>query len=249
MIGCSCNVCLSSDVKNKRRRSSIMLTREDTGEHVVVDTSPDFRMQMLDAGVTRLSKILYTHTHADHLHGFDDLRAFCFFQKQPLQCYLAASHQADLKSRFAYAFQQTSYEGVVPQTQLIEITQEPFELWPGFWVEPSFLPHGGTFSTAFRFGSFLYATDFKSVPENVFRRWQGKVDTMVASGIHFTPHSSHSTIPETLEIFDRLQVKKGILTHTSHKVDYQPTQDRLPPHRYLAYDGMSFLVSLSSAAP
>ena len=244
VIGCDCDVCLSDVPENKRLRTSIMLTRLDTNEHLVIDTTPDFRAQMLRENVKRLKKVLYTHTHADHLHGFDDLRAFYFHSREKLECYLKKSDLEDVKRRFSYAFEATGYQGVAPQVELVEIGTEPFKVWDDFTVEPIELVHGNVKSTAFRFGRFAYATDFKTFTQADIEKWRGKITTMVCSGLHFRTHYTHSIIPETLELLDQLEVENGIITHTSHEVDYHKVNDALPNGRKIAYDGMSFVVEI-----
>ena len=242
VIGCDCTVCQSDVPENKRLRSSIMITRLDTNEHIVIDTTPDFRAQMLRENVKRLKKVLYTHTHADHIHGFDDLRAFYFHSKEKLECYLKKSDMEDLRKRFSYAFEATGYQGVAPQVELIEIGTKPFKVWDDFEVEPIELEHGNVKSTAFRFGRFAYATDFKTFADADINKWRNKIDTMVCSGLHYRPHYTHSTVPETLELFDLLSVKNGVITHTSHEIDFHKASADLPKGRQFAYDGMSFEV-------
>ena len=255
VIGCSCAVCTSTDPRNQRLRSSIVIqVHQDTPasstptETIVIDTTPDFRTQMLKYGISRLSKVLYTHTHADHLHGFDDLRAFSFWQDQPVQCYLKEWDLQELKHRFSYAFRDTGYKGAQPKADLIAITETPFELSEDLVVEPLFLPHGHATSTGFRLGTFAYVTDFKSFINGVFTakllRWRNKITTMIASGVHNRPHPTHSSIPETLMMFDYLNVKRGIITHISHEIDHHQQSTQLPTARELAYDGMTLEVPL-----
>lgn len=241
VIGCECKVCQSQNPKNKRLRSSVLIKVKETDENIVIDTTPDFRTQMLRAKVTRLSKVLYTHTHADHLHGFDDLRAFSFWQDKPVTCYLKPWDLRELKTRFSYAFKDTGYRGTRPKAELVAIGESEFELSDGLMVEPIFLPHGKAISTGYRLGSFAYVTDFHSFVDGHFTRellkWKGKLHTMIASGVHYRPHPTHSSIPETLEMFNRLEVSRGIITHLSHEVDHG-MESQLPEGREFAYDGM-----------
>lgn len=240
VIGCSCRVCISDEPKNKRLRASILLDFPDLGKKLVVDTSPDFRQQMLREKVSNLDAILYTHTHADHLHGFDDVRAFYFHDHKPLDVYGKKDDLEDIRTRFSYAFQNTGYSGVTPETILHPIEEGTFSIFDGrVEVEAFFLPHGAVLSTCFRIGKFAYATDFKSFPEHVISAWEGKIHTMIASGLHYKPHNTHSLVPETIKLFERLKVKKGVVTHLSHQVDYR--RPKIPlggPFEY-GYDGLS----------
>jgi len=236
-IGCKCAVCKSSHPKNKRLRSSIMITRLDDGRNIVIDTTPDFRAQMLRENVSSIEAVLYTHTHADHCHGFDDLRAFYFFSGKPIPCYLSREHLFDLKSRFSYAFEETGYLGLPPQVTLLEM-ESKVDIWSDMEIEVVRLEHGNVMSAAFRMGSFAYATDFKCFSESVLEMWSGKISLMVASGLRFSEHKTHSSIPETIQIFERLGVQRGIITHMAHEVEYEQHSQQLAPHIELAYDGM-----------
>lgn len=242
-IGCRCPICSSNDPRNKRLRASILIELED-GRRLVVDTSPDFRQQVLSQNLDHIDGVLYTHSHADHCHGFDDLRAFYFHTGQPVPCWISTAHAGDIRQRFSYAFQDTSYIGTKPQVDLrtfrdgdnIEVLSET--------IETIRLPHGGASSTAFKIGAFVYATDFKRFTEQAFTRWRGKIDTMVSSGLHYGTHPSHSCIQETLELFEKLQVRRGVISHLSHKVDHATVEAGLPDYVSLAYDGLSFDVTL-----
>lgn len=236
VIGCKCAVCLSSNPHNKRFRSSLLLTTT-SGKHIVFDTSPEFRLQMLAAGVSKLQHVIYTHTHADHCHGFDDLRGIYFSHHLPIHCYLQAEDLADLKTRFAYAFEEGGYLGEKPKIQLHEIKLQPFDI-EGLEFDPVLLPHGGSNTLAFRVGRFAYATDFKAFPPRDIDHWKGKVDVMVASGLRHRAHNTHSTVGETLELFAKLGVQRGVITHLSHEIDHEIHSKELPPHVSFAYDGM-----------
>jgi phosphoribosyl 1,2-cyclic phosphate phosphodiesterase len=213
-----------------------MLTTSDN-ELIVIDTAPEFRLQMLRHRVRKLEHVLYTHCHADHVHGFDDLRAFYFGEARPVTCHVPSEHVAEFRQKFAYVFEETGYIGTKPQVDMVEVGTLPF-LVAGVTVEPIRMSHGSVVTTGYRFGDFAYITDFKRLPEEVIERWQGQITVMVASGIRHGGHPTHSCIDETLALFDRLKVKKGVITHLSHEVDYDEESSRLPPDVVLAYDGL-----------
>lgn len=237
IIGCSCRVCQSIEPKNARLRSSLLVEIQSPALRFVIDTTPEFRIQMLRERVSQLDGVFMTHTHADHCHGFDDLRAFYFWHPRAMPVYMSHGHAQDFQRRFPYLFQKTGYLGTVASVALHTLSQEAFQV-EGVTIEHAELPHGSTVSTAYRIGSFAYATDFQYVPEAVIERWKGKIHTMVASGLRFHPHPTHSSIPETIELFRRLGVKRGILSHLTHDVDYVRDSVGLPSGVELAYDGM-----------
>ena len=243
VIGCPCRVCKSQNPRNQRTRSSLLLEFVSRGRHyrIVFDTSPDFRAQMLRAKVTYLDAVIYTHTHSDHLHGFDDLRAFYFRSLQPVPCYIHATHAQELRSRFSYAFRRDAYHGTKPQVVLYEFGESAFTIG-GQRFSPALAHHGDMQTAVFRVGAFAYATDFKALSEQVRRAWRGKIHTMVASGHKWGEHPTHSTIEETLDLFRDLKVKRGIVTHLGHEVDFVKDQRKMPRGMALAYDGMRLVV-------
>ena len=185
---------------------------------------------------------LYTHTHADHCHGFDDLRSVYFSAGQPLKCYARAEFIAELKQRFRYIFEDTGYQGGKPLIDFVEIPETGRFFVDKLPVETISCVHGNVKTSIFKFGRFVYATDFKFfTPENI-ESWRGSIDTMIASGIRYGKHHTHSTIEETLILFTQLAVKRGIITHLSHDVDYETVSQKLPAHAELAYDGMTFKI-------
>ncbi len=237
IIGCGCRVCQSIDPKNSRLRSSILVEVRSPALRLVIDTTPEFRLQMLRERVAHLDGVLMTHTHADHCHGFDDLRAFYFWHHRAIPVWMAHGHVQDFQRRFPYLFQKTGYLGTVASVSLHTLSHRAFQV-EGMSIEHAELPHGSTVSTAYRIGAFAYATDFQYFPDAVIERWKGKIHTMVASGLRFQPHPTHSSIPETIELFRRLEVKRGILTHLTHDVEYIRDSAGLPAGIELAYDGM-----------
>lgn len=236
VIGCTCSVCMSPDPKDNRTRASIALQLDDE-RWLVVDTSPEFRIQALRAGIANLECVLYTHTHADHCHGFDDLRAYSFYRSEPIQAFLMPEYVEEFRTRFSYAFTDTGYKGAKPLIILNNIPEQRFQVC-GLAIEPIRLQHGVFGTCGFKIGDFAYFTDFKGLPDGLAHRWRGQISTMIASGIHYGSHHAHNTIPETLEMFADLEVDRGIITHLSHKVSHQLHSPTLPPGVELAYDGM-----------
>lgn len=242
VLGCSCEVCQSKDSRNNRTRASVLIEHEN-GLRVVIDTGADFRMQMLRNKVSSLEHVLYTHCHADHMHGFDDLRGLYFNNQKPIFCYLDSENAKELRHRFYYAFENSGYLGGIPDIRLIDLPSGGGRfLVEGLEFETIRLPHGNVMTNAFRFGNFAYATDFKSFPQDCIERWRGKIHTMVASGLRWREHLTHSTINETLLLFEKLGVKKGIVSHLSHEVEYERDSVKMPPGIELAYDGLTFTV-------
>ena len=243
VIACQCSVCLSPSPFNKRTRASLLISNLLTDKNLIIDTSPDFRAQVLRHDVRHLEYVLFTHTHADHLHGLDDLRAFNFYHKTPVECWIASRHVSELKDRFSYVFKPTKYMGTKPHILLHELADSAFRVGD-YDVEMVEVPHGDNLTSAYRFGSFAYATDFKKFPEEIIERWKGKVKFFIASGIGFKEHPTHSSVPETIKLFERLGVSKGIITHLSHGVDYERDKVHLPSHVEYAYDGMEFTLKI-----
>lgn len=242
VIACRCAVCSSKVPQNKRSRASIMLTFED-GQHLVIDTGPDFREQMLRERVIKLGHVIYTHSHADHTHGFDDLRAFYFQENRAVSCYVPRPHLEDFRRRFLYAFENTGYHGTKPQVNLIAIDEGEIQIL-GHMFEVAYLPHGHMQVAAYKVGRFAYATDFKGFPSDLIKKWRGEIDVMVASGVHFREHATHNNIYQTMDLFKQLHVKRGILSHLGHEVDFHEHADRLLPGCEFAYDGMGIDVNL-----
>ncbi|MBC62251.1 MAG: MBL fold metallo-hydrolase [Zetaproteobacteria bacterium] len=239
VIGCSCQVCKSTNPKNKRSRSSILIHHRPSDQVILVDTSPDMRMQLLRENVSRVDHILYTHTHADHLHGFDDLRALFFHMKRPIHCWAKPEDIVDIKTKFSYAFKKTNYTGAIPQVILHEITEQKFYL-NSLEVECIKLPHGAMESLAFKIGKFAYATDFKSFSSKDKDMWKGRVSHMIASSATKKPHPSHSCLAETLSLFKELKVEKSFITHMSHDFNQDEEKELVPENVFLSFDGLSF---------
>jgi phosphoribosyl 1,2-cyclic phosphate phosphodiesterase len=242
VLGCSCSVCVGNNPKNQRWRASIAV-RTSSGIPIVVDTGPEFRLQALRARISSLQHVIYTHLHADHCHGFDDLRGLYFNSQKQINCWLHPEYIKELRHRFHYAFEDTGYLGGRPDIQL-----NPFPAVSGtvaiadIEVETFLAPHGNAMTNVLRFGRFAYATDFKSLTPEVIHAWRGKIHTMVASGLRWREHKTHSTIEETIGIFKKLGVERGIITHINHEIDYDADSQKLPNGVEFAYDGLEFTV-------
>ncbi|MBP9706534.1 MAG: MBL fold metallo-hydrolase [Oligoflexales bacterium] len=241
VLGCGCEVCASTEAKNQRFRSSILL-ESNSGSKLVIDTGPEFRLQMLRVKVQDLEQVLYTHIHADHCHGFDDLRAFYFQNQKVIQCYLPNEYIEEFKTRFAYAFSESGYLGSKPELKLHALDQDCSRIGD-FKIERQRLAHGNVLTSSYRFGAFAYATDFKSFSPEQIEKWRGKIKVMVASGIRFREHHTHSNVSETIKLFQALGVERGIITHLSHDIEYFRDSASLPKQVEFAYDGMSIDLS------
>ena len=192
VIGCQCYVCTGSILKNQRTRASIAIKKNE--ETILIDTSPEMRLQVLAARISSIRAVFYTHLHADHAHGFDDLRAFSFNSGKPVDIFILPELIPELRERFRYAFEDTGYLGATPLVCLHPIPSQAFDVGP-FNVEPVRLSHGHVETCGFRFEKFAYATDFKKFPTEYIKKWHAKLDVMIASGIHFGQHQTHSVIP------------------------------------------------------
>ncbi len=232
MIGCSCNVCTSSDKKNNRLRTSILI--ESASTNIVIDTTPDFRYQMLRAKVKKLDAVLFTHPHKDHIAGLDDVRAFNFFQGKPMPLYANEMTIDALMREFAYAFADKRYPGV-PNLELNSITLDPFIIGD-IPIIPVMVWHLKMPVYGFRFGDFTYITDANKI-EDVEKEkiWGSKIITLNA--LRKEPHISHFSLPEAVSLAQELSVREAYFIHLSHQLGrHQDVEDSLPPGIHLAYD-------------
>ncbi|MBN2644399.1 MAG: GPMC system MBL fold metallohydrolase [Desulfuromonadaceae bacterium] len=234
VVGCDCPVCRSSHPHNQRTRCSALLQWGDY--RVLIDTSPDLRIQCLRQGVRRVDAVLYTHGHADHLHGIDDLRPFNALTGETIPVYGSPAVIERLRTSFPYAFHLEEAAGFCPNLRTVEVCGR-FELF-GRQVEPVILPHGASQVLGYRVGDLAYLTDCHAVPAAAVAQLQG-LKVLVIDGLRFRPHASHLTIDQAIRVAEDLGAERVVLTHLSHDVDACRHADQLPAHVEFAFDGLT----------
>lgn len=231
-IGCSCDVCSSSDSHDKRLRSSVLVSTH--GMKILIDASPDFRAQALTHSIRELDAVLVTHYHADHVGGFDDLRAFCGTKDLPV--YLRKDVDSSLRKRLDYCFREHPYPGV-PHFQMNVIENQPFFI-DGLKIIPIEVMHGKLPIFGYRIGDFAYITDAKTISENEKEKLKG-LKVLVINALRDRDHFAHFTISEALELIEELKPEKAFLTHLCHEAGrHESLSERLPENVSPAYDGM-----------
>lgn len=239
-LGCRCSVCTSADPRNRRTRPSIAILWNTPAapRTVVIDTGPDFRTQALREDIRYVDAVLYTHAHADHIMGLDDLRPLSFHHK-PASMPLYADHAtaAVLRQVFAYTFSENATYSNRARVQLHPIdNQESVDLLGARFQRVPLL-HGGMPVAGFRFGSAAYLTDMSTIPDSSLPLLEG-LDVAILDALRPQPHPSHATLSEALAWVERLQPRHAWFTHMSHDVDHAQTEKTFPPHVRLLYDGL-----------
>jgi phosphoribosyl 1,2-cyclic phosphate phosphodiesterase len=247
-IGCDCDVCRSADPHDRRTRPSIAIELQPAGPRppladavrsILIDTSTDLRAQALANNLRRVDAILFTHSHADHVFGLDEVRRYNAMQQTAIGCYADAATLADLRRMFSYIFNPPRQQGGgIPQLRLFEIAG-PFTLG-GVDVIPVPLFHGKLPILGFRIGPFAYLTDCNRIPDESWPLLtaDGGVRVLIIDALRDRPHSTHFTVAEALDVVDRLGVQQAYLTHICHDLPHAQTCARLPAGVQLAYDGL-----------
>jgi phosphoribosyl 1,2-cyclic phosphate phosphodiesterase len=233
--GCHCAVCHSTDPRDNRLRPSILLTMGE--QNVVVDTTPDFRFQALRAGLDRLDAVLFTHGHADHIMGLDDIRPYNLKQRSMIPIYGNDATLAVVRRTFSYIFDEAPPDSTIPLVELRHING-PFELC-GMQIFPVPLMHGQLPALGYRIGRVAYLTDFSVIPDSSKDLLRG-LDHLILDALRFTPHPMHSTVAQSLELVRELAPRQAWFTHMSHDVGHAETEAQFPANVRLAYDGLTF---------
>lgn len=233
VVGCDCAVCTSTDPRNRRLRPGVLL--ELPAGAILFDTSPDFREQALRHGIARVDAVLYTHPHADHVFGLDDLRVFNFRQRAPIPCFGSEPTIARLRQIFAYVFEAGQEGGGKPRLEL-EAVAGPFELL-GERVLPVPVWHGTMPVLGYRIGPFALVTDVNRIPEESLAQLAG-LELLILSALRYRPHPTHFSIAEAVEVARRIGARRTLFTHIAHEVDHVTLSRELPPGVEPGFDGL-----------
>lgn len=239
MLGCECEVCTSTNPRNQRYRCAVLI--RTPAENILIDTPPELRLQLLREKVRLIHAVLYTHYHADHLFGLDDLRPFPKQLGGPVPIYCNAEVEYRIRQTFSYAFSHEAEKlplGFVPSLAFRRIGEIPFEVL-GQRVIPIPLIHAQFDVLGFRIGNVAYCTDVSEIPERSWPLLEG-LDVFVLDALRFKPHPAHFSLNEALEVIARVRPKQAYLTHMSHELEHDSTNQQLPAGVELAYDGLSF---------
>jgi phosphoribosyl 1,2-cyclic phosphate phosphodiesterase len=238
-IGCHCAVCSSTDPRDNRLRPSILVCYE--GRNVLIDTTPDFRAQALRAQIDHLDAVVFTHSHADHIMGLDDVRPFNFRQKGQIPIYAAADTMAAIQRCFPYIFDGVKKESNVPQIDARLLDGGVFDLF-GLEFRPVPILHGTQTIYGFRFGAAAYLTDHSDIPAASMELLRG-LDVLFLDALRYKPHPTHSTVERSVKTAGELQARRTFLTHICHDLGHERAESLLPPHVRLAYDGLELQVA------
>ncbi len=238
IIACKCPVCLSTNTKDKRLRTSVLL--EVDGHNIVIDSGPDFRYQMLRAKVEKLDAILFTHEHKDHTAGLDDVRAFNWVNKKAVDIYAEKRVQDSLKQEFAYVFAEFRYPGI-PQLNLWTVENKPFEI-KDISIKPIRARHYKLPVFGYRVGDLAYITDANYISEEEKEKLKG-LSVLVLNALRKEKHLSHFTLSEALNLIQELKPERAYLTHFSHQLGFHDDISKeLPDHVFMAYDGLEIII-------
>jgi len=243
MIGCHCAVCESTDPRNHRTRTGALIKTPQG--NILIDTSPELRIQLVREKIDLVHACLYTHSHADHIFGMDDLRLFGHYLGHPVSVYCEEIVERQLRRAFSYAFEDLHpdvHPNSVPQLNLVRIGVEPIEVL-GVRIHPIRLWHGKLPILGFRVFDLAFCTDVSEIPDESWPLLEG-LDTLVIGALREKPHSTHMSVSQALEVVSRVRPRQTYFTHTSHSLEYHATNAMLPAGVDLAYDGLKIPIGL-----
>ncbi len=235
IVGCNCSVCVSENLKNKRTRSSIFIQKNDI--NILIDSSTDLRLQALDNNITRINAVLYTHSHADHTHGMDDLRTFNFINRMEISCFGNELTVNNIKSNFKYVFDDVPSAGGKPRL-IFNIINKKFK-FESVEIIPIDINHANWIILGYRIGNMAYLTDCSGIPFESVKKLQN-LDLLILGALRYSPHAAHFSVEQAIEVIDTLKPKKAVLTHMGHELDYEILKKQLPKNIVPGYDGMKF---------
>ncbi|HVX12520.1 MAG TPA: MBL fold metallo-hydrolase [Pirellulales bacterium] len=245
VVGCACGTCRSPDPRNRRLRCGLALGLPEG--NLLIDTPTDLRTQLLREQIGLVHAVLYTHEHADHLFGLDDLRLFPFYLGHRLPMFCEEPVEARIRRSFDYAFEgevDPMHPGAVPQLTITRITTAPFSLL-GAHVTPIRLRHGRFQVLGFRFGNVAYCTDTNGIPDESWPLLEG-LDLLILDALRPRPHATHFSLQEAIDVAQRVGAKRTLFTHLSHELEHAATAAALPPGMDLAYDGLKIPLDLGT---
>ena len=234
MIGCECDTCKSPDKRNHRTRCSSVIEL-DNGKIILIDTGPDLRQQALREGLSQVDAVLYTHTHADHLHGIDDLRAFCQIQRSQIPLYGSPEAMAHIADKFGYTLREVGNFWDLPILKANPV-KAPFYLFDQL-VIPIPVKHGNSDIFGYRIGNIAYITDVSTIPESSFELLKD-LDILLLDCLRYTPHYSHVNLEQSLVYADQIGAKATYLIHMTHELEYNALSSHLPNNVLVGYDGL-----------
>lgn len=234
VIACDCEVCQSDNQKNKRMRTSIHIKSKEY--NLLIDTPPEMRLELINNNIKRVDSVLMTHSHADHIMGFDDIRALNWFQKKEMPVYADKKTLKNIKRVFPYIFSEENPGGGVPQVILKKIERELN--FRDLSVKAVPIYHGDNKILGYRINNFAYLTDCSKVPEHSFKLLNG-IEYAAVDALRFEKHPTHMSVDEAVKLINDLNLKQGYLTHISHRLDHNKLNEYLPDHVSPAYDGLS----------
>lgn len=235
IVGCSCSVCTSNNPKNKRTRCSLFIRKN--GVNILIDSSTDLRCQSLSNNITRINAVLYTHSHADHTHGIDDLRTFNFINRMEIHCFGNEFTINNIRDNFKYIFDDIASAGGKPRLTLNTVKKKfRFE---GVEIIPVEINHANWLILGYRIGNMAYLTDCSGIPKESIKKLKN-LDLLILGALRYRPHAAHFNVEEALEMIKVLKPRKAVLTHMGHELDYDILKKQLPKNIIPGYDGLTF---------